>query len=93
VTSAHALGATIPRMKTQSKRKDTESESRRLKFLGMVIATGGCILAKESSVEIAGIYAAFVGGAAYLGSKYISGETSRPSGSVEAIPPISEVSD
>ena len=73
-------------MRTTSKRKDTEKESRRLKFVGMVIAVSGCVLAKESSVEIAGIYAAFVGGAAYLGSRYISGETDRPSGP----PPVEE---
>lgn len=73
-------------MKTTSKRKDADTESRRLKFLGLVIAVVGCVLAKESSVEIAGIYAAFVGGAAYLGSRYISGETERPS----TTPPPSE---
>ena len=75
-------------MKTTSKRKDTEKESRRLKFLGMVIAVSGCVLAKESSVEIAGIYAAFVSGAAYLGSRYISGETDRPSGPPPAADPV-----
>ena len=75
-------------MKTTSKRKDTEKESRRLKFLGMVIAVSGCVLAKESRVEIAGIYAAFVSGAAYLGSRYISGETDRPSGPPAAEDPV-----
>ena len=75
-------------MKTTSKRKDTEKESRRLKFLGMVIAVSGCVLAKESSVEIAGSYAAFVSGAAYLGSRYISGETDRPSGPPAAEDPV-----
>lgn len=80
----------MPTVARQSKRQRTADRALYVRVGGFVIVAVLGALRPETMGAMAGVYAMLVGADAYVGGKYIDGETARPSCEHEPEPPFYE---